>query len=89
MTTVQNISQQTGATIALVKKVSKDIIGHRHKVSTLELNTIIKNINGIEEQTQNIMYVYDGISQSDAEVMAYNEWKDDYNDSITKGKYNI
>lgn len=87
MTTTQNVSQQTGATLALVKKITKCIIGNRHHITTYELNTIIKNLNEVMVQVQNIMYVYDGISQSDAEEIAFKEWQEDLNnDDIAKSK---
>lgn len=41
MTTYQMVSEKTGATLALVKSVSKSIIGNRHKITTSELNQII------------------------------------------------
>lgn len=90
MTTVQSISQQTGATTALVKKVSKDIIGNRHRITTTELHTIINIINDIEEETQNIMYIYDGkLPQEHAESKIYAAWKGKQNDSITESVTNL
>lgn len=44
MTTYQMISRVTGADIALVKSVSKSIIGNRHRVTTEELHEIIHEI---------------------------------------------
>lgn len=44
MTTYQMVSRATGADIALVKSVSKRIIGNRHHISTKELHTIIHEV---------------------------------------------
>lgn len=59
MTTYQSIAETTGAPLPLVVKARKEIIGNRHKATTVEIKTIIKTIKKWQKEDKKmIKYIF-------------------------------